>query len=113
MHVCLLLMHEGTTVDVCLSVCLSVCLQGEVKKNGKKKYLVVGNKFITYYPSHSVSAEGGQEGGGGLTVEGARLCDCSEVLWFHSAVTVTLSSRLLVLGLSGLREESRESGCVQ
>ena len=62
--VCQLLMHEDTTVNVCLSVCLSVCLQGEVKKNGKKKYLVVGNKFITYYPSHSVSAEGGQEGGG-------------------------------------------------
>ena len=87
-----------------------------MKKNGKKKYLVVGNKFITYYPSHSVSPEGGQRGGGGLTVEEARVCDCLKVLWLHSAVTVTLSSRHLVLGLSGWshvgnQKRWRESGC--
>ena len=56
--VCVTLSLQNIALSIFLSVCLSVCLQGEVKKNGKKKYLVVGNKFITYYPSHSVSAEG-------------------------------------------------------
>lgn len=61
------------SMSVCLSVCLSTYVQAEVKKNGKKKYLVVGDKFITYYPSHSVSAE-------------RQECDlwrvCGGLLWF-------------------------------
>ena len=52
------------------TVAVSVCAQGEVKKNGKKKYLVVGNKFITYYPSHSVSAECQECGVWGVGGEG-------------------------------------------